>query len=188
MFAANQPPPTKNPPPFSPFSPPPLTLGPFRRGYTTRRCGEAGPAREAGERRKIPACGRVENGLPPARRAMRGKRRWTGAPPSHARLRAGSPCVARQGGKGPRAVGRPAWIFVQAPDPGIISRVPDKRRCGKDTGDPALSPPQRDPSHAQKPPNGTLEGAVFHLLSMGSFKRPVRLNCSGSPRADCARH
>ncbi|MBO3762558.1 hypothetical protein, partial [Ciceribacter sp. L1K22] len=37
---------------LSPFFSAPVSLFPFRRGYTTRRCGEAGPALVAGEGRK----------------------------------------------------------------------------------------------------------------------------------------
>ncbi|MBO3762526.1 hypothetical protein, partial [Ciceribacter sp. L1K22] len=37
---------------LSPFFSTPVSLFPFRRGYTTRRCGEAGPALVVGEGRK----------------------------------------------------------------------------------------------------------------------------------------
>jgi len=54
------PPPPAFPRPFHPsYDTPRSALG-----YTTRRCGEAGPARGLGERRKIPGSGSAENGLP----------------------------------------------------------------------------------------------------------------------------
>jgi len=52
----------------SPPSQPMPTISPFRRGYTARRCGEAGPAPGGRKRRKSSHPGFAENGLPPATR------------------------------------------------------------------------------------------------------------------------
>jgi len=46
-----------------------------RRGYTARRCGEAGPAPDVEEGRELPHQGSAENGLPPGTAASARMRR-----------------------------------------------------------------------------------------------------------------
>ncbi|MBP1851895.1 hypothetical protein J2Z17_003347 [Rhizobium halophytocola] len=154
-------------PRFSPLPRAQSHSPPFRHGYTTRRCGEAEPARYLGKRRRAPCSGCVENGLPPATRGMRTDAVGPAGPHLMPERRAGRACGARKGWIWQQATGRPAFVTRVARSGGTATVRRDKR---------LPLPLQSGRSHAQKPPNGTLKGAVFLNFSMGSFERPVRLH------------
>jgi hypothetical protein len=144
---------------------------PSRRGYTARRCSEAGSALVVREGRKPSSRGRAENGLPPA---TRGKRQGIGrtlsfhtpngapdVPVRHTRGPGSGGCVGivRRDDRSPEGEPfRPVRHGVR-PDDKTGRPIPE---TGEGHRRPRLL--QRDRSRGHKPLNGALKGATLNIL------------------------